>query len=315
MRACRQRPCRRPSAARGRQRGAPGHPHRLRRYRRSRCRRGGGRAGRRVRGRRPGAGAQEAHRRMKIGIISSAVPLVLGGGRLIVDWLHEKLVERGHAAEVVYIPYTDELDLILPQMAAFRLIKLEDYFERVITLRPPAHMVRHPCKVVWFIHHLRMFYDLWGTQYCPVQDDASGLALRAAIIAADNAALSEAHRVFTNSRVVGDRMRHFNGLDSEILYPPVLRPEMYKAGEYGSEIVSVCRMEHHKRQHLLVEAMAHTRTQVRLRLCGASLSPGYVDDLRATARRVGAEGKIAFEATWITEQQKADRLRNALASA
>ena len=67
---------------------------------------------------------------MKIGIISSGVPFVQGGYRFIVDWLREKLVERGHAAEIVYIPYTDELDLILPQMAAFRLIKLDDYFER-----------------------------------------------------------------------------------------------------------------------------------------------------------------------------------------
>lgn len=252
---------------------------------------------------------------MKIGIISSAVPLVPGGGRLIVDWLQEKLVERGHAAEIVYIPYTDELDLILPQMAAFRLIKLDDYFERVITLRPPSHMVRHPRKVVWFIHHLRMFYDLWGTLYCPVPDDASGRALRAAIIAADNAALGEAHRVFTNSRVVGDRMRHFNGLDSEILYPPVLRPEIFQAGEYGAEIVSVCRMEHHKRQHLLIEGMAHTSTQVQLRLCGTSMNAAYVDELRAAAVSFGVADRVIFENRWISEQEKADRLARSLASA
>ena len=252
---------------------------------------------------------------MKIGIISSGVPFVQGGYRFIVDWLREKLVERGHAAEIVYIPYTDELDLILPQMAAFRLIKLDDYFERVITLRPPAHMVRHPRKVVWFIHHLRMFYDLWGTQYCPVPDDASGRALRAAIIAADNAALGEAHRVFTNSRVVGDRIRHFNGLDSEILYPPVLRPEIYQAGEYGAEIVSVCRMEHHKRQLLLVEAMAHTKTQVQLRLCGTSMNPAYVDELRAAAASLVVADRVIFENRWISEAEKADRLSRALASA
>jgi glycosyltransferase involved in cell wall biosynthesis len=200
-------------------------------------------------------------------------------------------------------------------MAAFRLIKLDDYFERVITLRPPAHMVRHPRKVVWFIHHLRMFYDLWGTQYCPVPDDASGRALRAAIIAADNAGLSEAHRIFTNSRVVGDRMRHFNGLDSEILYPPVLRPEMFKAGKYGVEIVSVCRMEHHKRQHLLVEAMAHTQTEVRLRLCGTSINSVYIDELQATANRLGVGNRVVLESRWISEAEKADRLAHALASA
>jgi glycosyltransferase involved in cell wall biosynthesis len=252
---------------------------------------------------------------MKIGIISSATPLIQGGGRFIVDWLHEKLVERGHAAEIIYLPFTDEPDDILPQMAAFRMLRLDDYFERVITIRPPAHMVQHRCKVVWFIHHLRGFYDLWGTRYCPVKDDAAGRALRAAIVAADNTGLSEARRVFTNSRVVFDRIRRFNGLTSEVLYPPVLRPETYHAADYGTDIVSVCRIEHHKREHLLVEAMAHTRTQVRLRLCGTSIDATYIDELRATAERLGVADRVLFEDRWISEAEKADRLAHALASA
>jgi glycosyltransferase involved in cell wall biosynthesis len=252
---------------------------------------------------------------MKIGLISTAVPLVQGGGRFIVDWLHEKLMERGHLSEVVYIPYTDELNHILPQMASIRLMKLDDYFERVITIRPPAHMVRHPRKAVWFIHHLRIFYDLWQTVYCPVRDDAAGRAMRSAIMAADNVALREAHKVFTNSTVVGDRMRHFNKLESEVLYPPILRPEMFRAGEYGDEIVSVCRMEQHKRQHLMLEAMAHTRTPVRLRLCGTSMNPAYCAGLRDTAGQLGVAARVTFEERWITEQEKADRLENALASA
>lgn len=251
---------------------------------------------------------------MRIGLIATAVPLVQGGGRFIVDWLREKLLERGHACEIVYIPYTDEPEHILPQMASIRLMKLDHYFDLVITTRPPAHMVQHPHKVIWFIHHLRMFYDLWQTSYCPIRDDASGSAMRSAIMAADNVALSEAHRVFTNSRVVGDRLRHFNKVDSQILYPPVLRPQMFRSGHYGDEIVSVCRMEHHKRQHLLIEAMAHTRTPVRLRLCGTSLGP-YPQGLREIARRLGVEDRVIFEIRWITEEEKADRLENALASA
>ena len=251
---------------------------------------------------------------MRIGLISTAMPLVYGGGRFIVDWLHEKLVERGHAAEIVYIPYTDELDHILPQMAAFRLMKLDAYFDRVITFRPPAHMILHPNKVLWFIHHLRMFYDLWGTPYCPVPDDAAGRALRAAIIAADNTAFDEARRIFTNSRVVSARIRQFNGHDSEVLYPPVLRPELFRAGNYGDEIVSVCRMEHHKRQHMLVEAMAHTRTPVRLRLCGTSMDPGYIIRLQAETQRRGIADRVVIEDRWISEAEKAERLEGALAS-
>ena len=251
---------------------------------------------------------------MRIGLISTAIPLVRGGGRFIVDWLHEKLLERGHAAEVIYLPYTDEQEHILPQMAAFRMIRLDEHFDRVITFRPPSHVVQHPRKVVWFIHHLRMFYDLWNTVYCPVADNPAGRAMRATVMAADNVALGEAHRVFTNSRVVGNRMRRFNGIGSEVLYPPLLRPELFRSGEYGEEIVSVCRVEHHKRQHLLVEAMAHTCTPVRLRLCGTSSNGPYVDALRDSARRLGVRDRVVIEDRWITEEEKAARLENALAS-
>jgi glycosyltransferase involved in cell wall biosynthesis len=252
---------------------------------------------------------------MRIGLISTAVPLVYGGGRQIVDWLHEKMQERGIASEVVYIPYTDELSHILPQITAFRMMHLDDYFDRVITFRPPAHFVRHRSKVLWFIHHLRMFYDLWGTMYCPVPMDVAGYALRRAIIEADNTAFAESEKVFTNSQVVSDRIAKFNAYPSKVLYPPVFSPESFRAGEYGEEIVSVCRMEHHKRQHLLVEALAHSRTPVRLRLCGSSLSPVYVADLQAQAVRLGIGDRLMIEDRWIKEEEKVDRLEGALASA
>ncbi|MBD0273017.1 MAG: glycosyltransferase family 4 protein, partial [Acetobacteraceae bacterium] len=252
---------------------------------------------------------------MKVGLVSSAVPLVLGGGRFIVDWLREKLEERGHRVETVFVPTTDAPDTLLQQMAAFRLMRLEDHFERVVTFRPPAHVVRHPRKVVWFIHHVRYLYDLWDTEHRPFPDLAPNRALRDAVVRADTAALREAHRVFTNSRVVSDRVRRFNGLESEVLYPPVLHPELFVAGEHGDEVVCVCRVERHKRQHLLIEAMRHTRTPVRLRLCGTGLDAGYLQSLRRLAAESGAADRIAIEDRWITEEEKAARLQGALASA
>lgn len=252
---------------------------------------------------------------MKIGLISTAVPLVQGGARFIVDWLQEELTARGHLVEAIYLPYTDEQDHVLPQMAAMRTIKLDAYFDRVITFRPPAHMVQHPFKVVWFIHHLRYLYDLWQTPYCPIPDDPAGRAFRGAVLRADQTALREAHRLFTNSATVRTRVKRFNGLDSEVLYPPIRRPERFRSGPYGNEIVSVCRMEHHKRQHLLIEALARTETPVRLRLCGLSVDPGYVDGLRSLAAALGVAERVTVEDRWISEDDKVDRLETALASA
>lgn len=252
---------------------------------------------------------------MRIGLVSTAVPLVNGGARFIVDWLQEQLLARGHEVEVILLPFIDAPEDILPQTVALRMMRLDDHFDRVITFRPQSHAVRHRCKVVWFIHHVRVFYDLWDTEHRAVADDAAGRALRAAIMRADDAALAEAHRVFTNSRVVGERLRRFNGVESEVLYPPVQRPERFRSGPHGDEIVSVCRMEPHKRQHLLVEAMAHARSPVRLRLCGSSMNPAYAEGMRETARRLGVADRVTIEDRWITEEEKADLLETALASA
>ena len=75
---------------------------------------------------------------MKIGLVSSAVPLINGGYRFIVEWLAEQLVARGHEVEVMYIPSTDDLDQILPQMIAFRTIKLRRLFRSCDHLSAPG---------------------------------------------------------------------------------------------------------------------------------------------------------------------------------
>jgi glycosyltransferase involved in cell wall biosynthesis len=249
---------------------------------------------------------------MRVGLVSSAVPLIFGGGRFIVDWLAEKLIERGHEIETIFVPFDDDPRTLLEQMTAFRLLRL-DAFERVITFRPPAHVVRHSRKIVWFIHHIRIFYDLWDTPYRDFPDTLPMRGLRDSIMQADTRALREAHRLFTNSRIVGDRLRAFNGLRSEVLYPPVAHPEIFVDGARGDDIVCVCRMEQHKRQHLLIEAMRHVRTGVKLRLCGVASSAEYLDKLRALAAPLG--DKVTIENRWITEEEKAAALASSLAAA
>lgn len=251
----------------------------------------------------------------RIGLVSSCVPLISGGYRFIVDWLALQLEARGHQVERIMIPTTDDPASILEQMTAFRLLELDRHFDRVITFRPPSHMVRHRRKVCWFIHHLRFFYDLWDSEYRAFPDTAQTRALRDTIHRADTAALAEAHGLFTNSRVVADRLRTFNGLEGEVLYPPMMRPELFRAGPHGDEIVCVCRMEAHKRQHLLIEAMRHVRTPVRLRLCGSASNDAYVVHLRSLVATHGLEERVTIENRWITEEEKADRLAVSLASA
>lgn len=251
---------------------------------------------------------------MKIALCSSFVPFVGGGYRNIVDWLADMLVAGGHEVERVWLPEVDTPEHLVSQMAAYRWIDL-DAADRVICFRPQSHLIRHPHKIVWFIHHLRVFYDLWNTPYRGFPDDVAHGALRDLLHATDTRALGEAKAVFANSRVVADRLRQFNQIEARVLYPPVYEPARFRQGETGDTIISVCRMEAHKRQHLLVEAMTHVRSGVKLALYGASLDVAYVARLRSIVAFAGLEERVAIHDRWISEEEKVDVLENALAVA
>jgi glycosyltransferase involved in cell wall biosynthesis len=251
---------------------------------------------------------------LRIVLASTFVPFVYGGARFIVEWLEEKLREHGHEVERFYLPFIDTPEDLLSQAAAFRLMKLTDACDRVIAFRPPAYVIDHPNKVLWFIHHIRAFYDLWGGPH-GFPDTAQNRAVRKQLIALDNQTIGEAKKVFTNSQVVADRLKTFNGIDATPLYPPIYQPERFRNDGHGDEIVVVCRVEPHKRQSLLIEAMKHVRTPVRLRLCGAASHPDYGAEIRRQVQASGAAGRIAFDDAWIGEDEKVERLAPALAVA
>jgi glycosyltransferase involved in cell wall biosynthesis len=253
-------------------------------------------------------------RAMRIAVCSSVVPFVYGGGRNIVEWLESALTDAGHEVERVYLPHVDSPDLIFRQIAAFRWVDLSSA-DRIVCLRPPAHFIPHPHKVLWFIHHIRAFYDLWDSPYRGFPDDARNRGIRDALRIADTAALMEAERVFTNSRVVADRLLRFNGIDGEVLYPPIHRPERFHCASFSDEIVCVSRVEHHKRQHLLIEALRFSRSGVRLRLMGASSSPRYADELRRRTRDAGVGDRLTFDDRWTSEEEKVEALARCLAVA
>jgi glycosyltransferase involved in cell wall biosynthesis len=201
-------------------------------------------------------------------------------------------------------------------MLAFRLLDLGEQADRLITVRPPSHLLRHPRKVVWFIHHLRTAYDLWGTTYQEIPNTPEGLTCKDAIVQADSIALREASRLYANSREVQRRLRQYNDLDSTVLYPPLPNSDIFHCGPSGDYILYVSRMVHHKRQWLAVEALRFTKTPVRLILAGpcdpdAAL---YLRRLNSMIHEYGLASRVTVVPTWISERDKADLFAKCLAS-
>ena len=250
---------------------------------------------------------------MRIILASTFVPFVNGGARFIVEWLEEKLLDEGHQVERFYLPFLETPEDLLDQVSALRLIDVSDACDLLIAFRPPAYVLRHPNKVLWFIHHIRSYYDLWDGEYGPAKTPINK-AVRESLKSLDDVSLREARKVFTNSQVVADRLLAFNNVQAEPLYPPIRAPERFHCRSYGDELVAVCRMEPHKRQDVLIEALKHTRTPVKLRLCGKTSGEGFAGQLKAAAHDPKLKGRLVLDDRWISEDEKAELMAEALAA-
>ena len=141
--------------------------------------------------------------------------------------------------------------------------------------------------MLWFIHHHRTVYDLWGTEFQDLADETYSLLVREPIIRADEIYLRQAERIFTNSQVVSDRLERFNNLGSEVLYPPLGDPSGYRCDGYGDYVFYPSRLASLKRQWLLVEAVARPRRP------SASSSPDAQTRRRNFAGSSGAQSSSA----------------------
>ena len=147
-----------------------------------------------------------------------------------------------------------------------------------------------------------------------MRDDHEGRALRDAIRAADDVAFGESRSIFANSGVVRDRLETFNKRTAEVLYPPLDQPRKFRCDGYGDEIVYVSRLTEHKRQWLAIEAMAHTRTPVRLVVAGAPDSPADAERLGDLVRARGLQERVDIRVGWLSEEDKVSLFGSCLAA-
>ncbi len=252
---------------------------------------------------------------MKILVANNCVPFVRGGAEHLADALTEKLNEFGHQAMLVRIPFRWEPPgKMLESMLACRLMRTPNV-DRIIAFKFPAYYLPHDNKFLWLVHQFRQVYDLWGTPYQGMEATPENLAVRRSIIEADNTFLPEARKIYTNSATTSARLKRFNQISSEVLYPPLLDTSHFRFGETGEYIFCAGRITTSKRQHLLVEAMQYTRTNVRLVIAGKSEDAADAQQIAKLIARHNLAGRVTVIDRFISEEEKAAYFADALGAA
>lgn len=241
---------------------------------------------------------------MRIGIVTTKVPFIYGGAEFLADNLKDKLIENGHEAEVISIPFKwYPPERILDHIMACRLLKIENV-DRVIALKFPAYYVKHDNKVLWLLHQFRQVYELWGTEYQDLPSNPEGNAIRNIIINSDNQFLPEAKKIFTNSKIVGERLLKYNNIQSSILFPPLMNPNQFFCREYGDYFLFPSRINRIKRQYLAAQAMNYTKSPVKLIIVGKSESSDEFLQIINNIHNNGFEKKVEIIDRFISEEEK-----------
>jgi len=253
---------------------------------------------------------------VRVIIASTTVPLVDGGGRLIVRWTAQAMREAGHEVEEFFLPFPTTPRPILTALIGLRATPFAGSADRLIAIRWPAHMVRHENKAAWFIHHYRELFDLWDSPHRAIAMEREAVAYRETFRRFDTQGLTECRDVFSNSLIVRERLRKYNAVDAEPLLPPIGGDlSRFRTEIYGDFIFYPSRVTPIKRQFLAVQAMRHTRSGVRLVIAGKAESVGYQKLIRDYVREHDLEEKVDLRLSWLDEAEKVDLLGRCLAVA
>lgn len=252
---------------------------------------------------------------MKVLIVNNMAPFVWGGAEELAVNLKKQLLIAGHEADLLRIPFQWEPATIIPsQMLMVRAFELFNA-DRVIALKFPAYLIRHPQKTLWLLHQYRQAYDLFDTAYSNLPKNAEGQELQALIKKADNESFAESRHIFTNSTITRDRLFNYNGFSSRVLLPPVNDPERFFNKASGDYIFAGGRVNGMKRQHLLLEALVHADKRVKLIIAGPPDSPDDARQLKERVEQLKLQNRVTLDLRLLPRDLYANYLNESAAVA
>lgn len=252
---------------------------------------------------------------MKVLVVNNMAPFLWGGAEELAVHLQKNLIAAGHQSEVLRIPFQWEPATRIPsQMLMVRAFELWNV-DRVIALKFPAYLIRHPHKTLWLLHQYRQAYDLFDAGQTNLPADQVGSDLRHLIHKADDECFRESRRIFTNSEVTRKRLAHYNGFDAEVLLPPLNDPELFPGGSSKGYIFAGGRINGMKRQHLLLEALAQTPSSTRLLIAGPPDTPADGQRLVELTERLGLGDRVQLDLRFLPRRVYADYVNGAAAVA
>jgi glycosyltransferase involved in cell wall biosynthesis/2-polyprenyl-3-methyl-5-hydroxy-6-metoxy-1,4-benzoquinol methylase/GT2 family glycosyltransferase len=213
----------------------------------------------------------------------------VGGAERFYADLAQALRSAGCTVDEIAVP-TDEssFEAILDGYDRCRAMDLSAY-DVVISTKSPTYNVRHPQHVVYLVHTVRVFYDQFDATF-PVPTPEL-LEQRRRIHRLDTESLAAAARRFAIGHEVASRLRRFNGLDAEVLHPP-LGSDRFRPQPAEDFFFLPGRLHPWKRIDLVIRAVLASREPLRLVVAGTGEAEAALRSLAAGDPRIEFLGRV-----------------------
>lgn len=225
-----------------------------------------------------------------------------GGAENLYDGLVGALEGAGHLVTRVEVPVDESsFEGILEAYSNCFYLNLDAYY-LVISTKAPTYMVRHRNHVSYLLHTIRVFYDMFDTEFS--SSDNLKKKQRRLIHEFDKYGLapSRIRKHFVNGAPVYERMAlvddFWKNVDFEILHHPP-KVENFKEPEKGEFIFFPTRLHRWKRPELIINAMKYVKSDIKLIISGRGEDEAYYKQLAKNDTRISFIG-------WINDDQLVD---------
>lgn len=228
-----------------------------------------------------------------------------GGAEAFHDGFCSALRDHGWAVDKIVIGSDEStFDNILKTYLYCYDLDVSQY-DMVISSKAPSYAIRHPHHICYLQHTIRVFYDMFDFEFPSPGETIKRQRQRIQTLDTGLLAPQRVTRIFTNGDETLRRLRRYNGLDGEVLYPGLLR-DHFHTGNFDNYLFLPGRLHRWKRIGLLIDAMRHVRSDVELRIAGTG------EDRENLVERAKDDSRIRFLGR-ISDEECIAQYANALA--
>ena len=216
-----------------------------------------------------------------------------GGAERFFQGLHDGLKSIGCEVHVINVS-ADEPDFktILKNYERCRNLDLQA-FDVVISTKAPSYAIKHPAHVVYLVHTVRAFDDMFDLQF--MQPSEQTYIDRAKLHALELGPLSEAKARFAIGKEVADRLYRWRGLSAKVIHPPLVTTgsvDQLQQSQCGDYFFMPGRLHPWKRVDLIIEAVRSSPLPLHLKIAGDGADLDRLKELAGNDDRIEFLGRV-----------------------